>query len=360
MSEQEALEPVIDPDLPIIDAHHHLWCVPESAVAATERATTAMARSIAPVQRRFPRYMFDELAAHLGSGHDVRATVAVEAHMMYRASGPEALRSVGEIEFINGVAAIAASGLFGSARLCAGIVGGVDLTLGDAVEDVLRAHIDAGGGRYRGIRCAGTAHVDDPTILGAHTRPHRLLDPAFRAGFRRLQPMGLSCDVWICEPQLPELIDLARSFPETQIILDHVGSPVGVGCYAGRLAERFPPWSENIRTLSECPNVCIKLGGLGQPIRGIDFGMRPPVASLNLAKAWRPYIETCIEAFGVRRCMFESNYPIDSSTCSYRALWNAFKRIVSGASGDEKSAVFHDTAARVYRLEIEGAGISPG
>ncbi|TAL03597.1 MAG: amidohydrolase [Rhodospirillaceae bacterium] len=351
MSPQAPVETIIEPDLPIIDPHHHLWFLPEASVRAIGSQDNALSRAMTSVLRHHAHYMFDELMADLQSGHNVRATVAVEAHVMYRAAGPEVMRSVGEVEFLNGVAAIAASGLFGETRACAGIVGGVDLALGDAVKDVLFAHIQAGGGRYRGIRARYTAYDDDTSILGSgSSRPQLLLDTKFRSGFKHLQPMGLSCDMWLYEPQLPDLINFASAFSDTQIILCHVGSPLGVGRYAGRLPERFPIWRDNIRALSQFPNVAVKLGGLGLPLRGFNFA--PSAGSAELAKAWAPYIETCIEAFGVHRCMFESNFPMDSGTCSYAVLWNAFKRTVSGASRDEKAALFYGTAARMYRLDL--------
>jgi predicted TIM-barrel fold metal-dependent hydrolase len=221
------------------------------------------------------------------------------------------------------------------------------------VENVLQAHLQAGGSRYRGVRGSRLMHDEDHSILGATGRPHLLLDPTFRAGFKWLQPLGLSFDVLLLEPQLPDLIELARAFPETQIVLNHVGVPVGVGSYAGRREERFPRWRQNIRTLATCANVAVKLGGLGVPFGGFrSFMSTPPATSQELAKEWRPYIETCIEAFGVHRCMFESNFPVDSATCSYRVLWNAFKRIAAGASSHETTALFSGTALRIYRLDL--------
>jgi predicted TIM-barrel fold metal-dependent hydrolase len=345
-----AAEPIIDPDLPIIDAHHHLWHVEQPIIDALEAQESFTARALAHTFRRFPRYLSDELVADLRSGHNVRATVFVDSHIMYRRSGPPTLQSVGEIEFVNGIAAMAESGFYGELSCCAGIVGGIDLTLADAVADVLEAHMRAGGARYRGIRAAGTAYDADDSILMGGT-PRRLHDPKFREGFKWLGTFGLSCDVLLLEPQLPELLDLARAFPETQIILNHLGGPVGIGSYAGQRELRFPIWQNSMRALSSCSNVAVKLGGLGNPFGGFpSFMARPPATSTQLASEWRPYIESSIEAFGVQRCMFESNFPVDSTTCSYAVLWNAFKRVVNGASADEKSALFSSTAARIYRL----------
>lgn len=354
MTSQTPGEPIIEPDLPIVDAHHHLWVLPEAYLAAMDAQESVLARSLYPTFRRNARYLFDEYIADLNSGHNLRASVFVDCHAMYRATGPEAMRSVGEIEFANGMAAMAASGTFGEAKVCAGIVGGLDLRLGDAVEEVFGAHLRAGGARYRGIRAAGIVYDEDETILGAGVgAPHVMLDAKFRAGFKWLQPLGLSFDIFLLEPQLPELIDLAQAFPETQIILNHAGAPVGVGRYAGQREERFPIWREHMRSLSRRANVAVKLGGLGMPFGGFETSMcNQPVTSLQLAEQWKPYIETCIEAFGVARCMFESNFPVDSATCTYPVLWNAFKRLTAGASRDEKTALFSGTAMRIYRLDI--------
>jgi L-fuconolactonase len=347
------IEPIIEPDLPIVDAHHHLWYLPEVALTAIEGLDNICSRELAPTFRRHPRYLFDEFIADLASGHNVRGSVHVDAETMYRTSGPEAMKSLGEVEFVNGVAAMAASGLFGEIKVCAGIVGGVDLKLGDAVEEVLIAHVRAGGGRYRGVR-SPIAYDDDSTILGEGVgAPHVLLEPTFRTGLKWLHRFGLSFDALLLEPQLPDLIDLARAFPETQIILNHVGAPVGVGRYAGKRKERFPVWRDCIRTLSRCSNVTIKLGGLGIPFGGFrSYRSSQPATSQHLAEEWRPYIHTCIETFGPHRCMFESNFPVDSGVCTYPVLWNAFKRLAHGASRDEKIALFSGTAVRVYRLDI--------
>jgi L-fuconolactonase len=348
-SEQKtSVEPIIDPELPIVDPHHHLWFMPAAAFRAMEKFDSP----IVDVMRNNARYLLDEFLADVNTGHNVRATVFAEVHAMHRSTGPEAMKSVGEVEFVAGSAAMAESGVFGPVKACAGIVGNANLSLGDPVEEVLHAHIRAGGGRYRGVR-NHIAHDPDPGLLvyGANNPPKILLDRKFRAGFKYLNKLGLSFDVWLFEPQLPDLIDLARAFPDTQIVLDHVGTPVGRGSYAGKRDERFPIWRDNIRTLSTCENVTVKLGGLGMPTCGFDsFMSDTPATSVQLAAEWKPYIATCIEHFGADRCMFESNFPIDSGACSYPVLWNAFKRLSAGASGAEKTALFSGTATRVYRL----------
>lgn len=344
-------EDILEPDLPIVDPHHHLW----DRTAAVQ-AMPQLAHGFMDIIRNIPRYLFDDLLKDLRSGHNIRGTIYMECGAMYRAGGPQALRCVGETEFVNGVAAMSASGLYGELRACAGIVGHVDLRLGAEAEDVLRSHIAAGHGRFRGIRHSAS-YDEDPAVLGhMHGRvPAGLyLDPAFRAGFAQLQRLGLSFDAWLLEPQLPDLIDLARAFPETVIVLDHVGTPLGIGRYAGRREERFEVWAENIRKLADCSNVHVKLGGLPMPFAGFRAAMDgPDETSETLAAQWRPYIETCIEAFGVERCMFESNFPVDRFGASYAALWNAFKRISAGASTVEKAALYSGTAMRVYRVSLD-------
>jgi predicted TIM-barrel fold metal-dependent hydrolase len=262
------------------------------------------------------------------------------------------MRPVGEVEFVNGTAALSASGQYGKTRVCEAIIGWVDLMLGAKVREVLQAEIAAGGSRFRGVRY-GTSY--DDSIVGKFVSrpipPHRLLDPKFREGFAELGKLGLTFDSWHFHPQLPDLVDLARAFPGTTIVVDHVGGVLGVGPYAGRSAEILPQWKKSIAALAQCPNVNMKLGGLGMTSFGFGFHEREaPPSSEELAKTWRPYIETCIEAFGPTRCMFESNFPPDKQSCGYTELWNAFKRITSGASAADKTALYSGTAARVYRM----------
>jgi predicted TIM-barrel fold metal-dependent hydrolase len=344
-------EPILEPELPIVDPHHHFWLMPEAAIDATEARGTVTARGLAAVFRLRPRYLFDELLADVTSGHKVLATVYNDARAMYRSGGPPEMKSVGEVEFVNGMAAMAASGVFGNVRICAGIVGGADLRMGACVERVLEAHIQAGGDRYRGVRVSGI-YDEDYSLFGAERVPHLYADASFRTGFSCLERLKLSFDALLLEPQLPDLIDLARAFPDTQIILNHLGAPVGAGRYTGKRDERFPVWRASIQRLATCANVTVKLGGFGNPFGGFDFLFsQPPATSEQLASQWRPYIETCIEAFGAPRCMFESNFPVDIAAGAYPVIWNAFKRIAAGASRAEKAALFSGTAMRVYRLD---------
>ncbi|MES2716018.1 MAG: amidohydrolase family protein [Pseudomonadota bacterium] len=321
-------EDILEPTLPIVDPHHHLW------------------------DNKRHRYLLDELRQDTGSGHRIVATVFVDCMAFYRADGPPALRPVGETEFANGVAAMCASGVYGELRACAGIVSHADLTLGAAVQEVLAAHIAAGNGRFRGIRHAGGWDAS-PLIHNSHTKPPPGLygEAGFRQGFAQLAPLGLSFEAWQFHPQLPEVTALARAFPDTSIILNHLGGPLGVGPYAGQVDQTFQQWRAHMADLASCPNVTVKLGGLGMKIGPFDHHARPlPPTSQEVADAWRPWVETAIEQFGAQRCMFESNFPVDKGGASYAVLWNAFKRIAAGASADDKAALFEGTARRVYKL----------
>ena len=324
-------EEIIDPARPIIDPHHHLW------------------------DRGGLRYMFADMVDDAASGHNILATVYVDCRSMYRASGAEAFRPVGEVEFANGVAAMAASGAYGKTLICAGIVSHANMLLGDGAKAVLEAEIAAGNGRFRGIRHS-SAWDADPNVAHMYaTRPKGLLlDSSFRKGFSCLAPLGLSFDAWLFHPQLGEFADLARAFPDTRICLDHCGGIIGIASYANRRDEIFKTWKASIREVAKCENVVVKLGGLAMRLLGYDFHERArPPTSEQLAAAWRPYIETCIEAFGAERCMFESNFPPDKGQCSYQVIFNAFKRIAAQYSETEKTALFSGTANRVYRLQPE-------
>lgn len=318
-------EDALEPDLLIIDPHMH--------VLEDERG----------------RYLIHETLKDISRGHNIVATVFVQSEAnMYRANGPLAMQPVGEVEFANGIAAISASGRYGKPRLCAAIVGHADLTLGEAVRPVLEAMISAGGGtsgRFRGIRhgltwdASGTAKQKWPR--------HLALAPAFQQGFAVLQSLGLSFDAWLFHPQLEDLAGLLRAFPEANVILNHSGGMIG----GIRNPAVLPVWRDQMRLLVPYPNLCIKVGGLGMPRCGGDFHQRAvPPSSVELAQAWRPYVETCIELFGPARCMLESNFPVDKQSCGYGVLWNAFKHITRDFSVEEKASLYHATAATAYRL----------
>ena len=328
------VEETLEPDLPIIDPHHHLWD----------------ARGSHYVQ---DRYLMDEMAADVSSGHNIVSTVFIECGAMFRKDGPEHMRCVGETEFVNGIAAMSASGLYGPTRIAAGIVGTAPLRQGDKPSaEALDAQIAAGNGRFRGIRVGATWDAS-PDVGNHRTEPPEgmYLDATFRAGFKHLAWRDLTFEAWCFHPQLPGLVDLAKAFPDNTIILDHFGGPIGVGPYAGREDEVFETWRKNIGPLAECPNVMAKLGGLVMEVNGFGWQDRPkPPSSQELMERTRRYYEHTIDIFGVNRCMFESNFPVDKVACSYNVLWNSFKRLTEGYSDADKAALYHDTAARVYRL----------
>ncbi|MCB1644572.1 MAG: amidohydrolase family protein [Pseudomonadales bacterium] len=321
-------EDIIEPDLPICDPHHHLW------------------------DKNGSRYLLHELLEDTGSGHNIVSTVFVECASMYRATGPEALKPVGETEFVQGQAAMSASGEYGNTLVAAGIVSFADLCLGADVRPVLEAHIAASPNRFRGIRHAVSFHSDE-RIRNAHTHPpeHLMLDERFRTGFAELERLGLTFDAWFYHHQLAEFIDLARTFPNVSIVLDHLGGPLGIGPYEGKSAEVFAVWKDHISELSECMNVHLKLGGINMKVNGHQWHKRDkPPGSDELANTNGPWFEHCIDSFGADRCMFESNFPVDKESASYPVIWNAFKKLSAGRSPEEKSALFHDTATRFYRL----------
>jgi len=322
-------EPILDPELEVVDTHHHLWDMPGY------------------------RYLLDDFLADASTGHKVVATVFEECRAMYRAQGPVEMKPVGEVEFAAGVAAMSASGNYGPTRVCAGIVGHADLTLGDRVAPVLEAEIAAGGGRFKGIRF-GAAWDDDPVIGNSHVAKgpgvHR--SAGFRAGLKRLFGLGLSFDAWIFHHQLAEVAELARAFPEGNIVLCHMGGVLGYGRWAGKKDEVFTAWKAAMAELAKCPNVSVKVGGLMMRLAAIDYLNLPaPPTSQQLADAWQPYAGTCLELFGANRCMVESNFPVDKMGIGYAGMFNALKRIAAGASATEKTALFSGTAKRVYRLE---------
>ena len=324
-------EIALEPDLPIIDAHHHVW--------DDERG----------------RYLLEEFTADINSGHNIRATLFVEAGSMYRSDGEECMKPVGEVEFVNGISAMAASGRYGPTRLCAGIVGHADLTRGDLVKPVLEALIHAGNGRFRGIRHGVTWDTGNAARFGKKQAPqHQLLDPVFRKGFSCLEPLGLSFEAWQYHPQLPDLVDLLSAFPKTKIILNHVGGLLGIPPHDGNRDEIFKLWRGHIRALAQFPNLHVKLGGLGMLYCGWDFHLREiPPSSEELALLWQPYIEACIDAFGIDRCMMESNFPVDKQSCGYGVLWNALKRITKNYTDSEKLALYHGNAIQVYGLSSQ-------
>ncbi|MEC5409239.1 amidohydrolase family protein [Paraburkholderia sp. MPAMCS5] len=325
-------EPVLEPELPIVDAHHHLW------------------------DRQTGRYLAEEFGKDVGGGHRIVSTVYVQCRSMLRQDGPEAMKPVGEVEFANGIAAMFASGAYGPARCCEAIVGGADLTLGKKLDAVLDAMVQVSAGRLRGIRNPLAWH-ESPDVVSSPVAPPRDLmrSDAFRQGVRTLARHGLTLDAWVYHTQLDELYELAMHAPDVTIVIDHFGGPLGVGPYANEGAQVRGSWRRSLERLASLPNTRMKLGGAGMKVFGSEFAAAAlPPSSEDLAAAWRPCFETCVELFGVTRCMFESNFPVDKGMFSYGVLWNAFKRLASAMSADEKASLFSDTAASTYRLQIQG------
>jgi predicted TIM-barrel fold metal-dependent hydrolase len=326
-------ETPLEPELPICDPHHHFWD-----------------RRLARIP--YQRYQLDELLADTASGHNIRSTVFIECRSMYRKDGPEEMRPIGEVEYVQGQAAASASGLYGATRAAAAIIGHANLNLGERVEAVLQALEAASPNRFRGIRHSVTwdphPEVENSAL---HKIEGQLKTDQFRAGARVLARMGHTLEGWCYHPQLHDMAAFARAVPELTIVLNHVGGLLREGPYANKDDEIMENWRKGIAAVAACPNVVVKLGGLGMVRCGFDWHTREkPIGSEELARGMAPYLDYCIEKFTPARCMFESNFPVDKVSFSYNVMWNAFKRLSKSFSPSERAAMFHDTAARVYRI----------
>lgn len=321
-------EKVIEPDLVIVDPHHHFW----------------------KQRSQFPPYLLDDLYGDTGSGHRVKHTVFIECGAEYRNEGPVSMRPVGETEFVTELARQSLN--TASAATVSGIVAHTDLSLGNEVEQVLQAHIDAGCGLVRGIRHHAVWDASPDVPKSRINPPYDLFQQKeFRAALDCLTRMGLSFDAWVYHTQLPQLAELARACPDTSIILNHLGTPIGVGPYAGRRNEILQTWKQSMKDLSRCPNVTVKLGGMAMLVNGFRWNERKrPPTSDELAESQRPYHLHAIDCFGPDRCMFESNFPIEKESVSYLVLWNALKKITAGFTDTEKKTLFAGTATQVYNL----------
>ncbi|MBO9352382.1 amidohydrolase family protein [Bordetella petrii] len=324
-------EEILDPQRPIIDAHHHLWA------------------------KAGETYALEDYLADTRAGHDIRASVYVECGSNYRTDGPEMMNRLGEIEFAQ-EQAMKAAAMPRDTRVCAAIVGTADLTYGAEIARLLDAEIAASPDRVRGIRLSTKWDPDEALNHGRYVVPPRLLmDESFREGYALLAPRNLSFDALVYHPQIPELAHLARSFPDTQIILNHIGGLVAnTRTYRDHADQAVAQWRTAMAELARCPNVMVKLGGLGMAY--VDYGLHSlatPASSQELARIWGPLLEFCIDQFGPDRCMFESNFPPDRDSVDFHVMWNAFKRIASGYSEDEKHELFFGTAARAYRLKLD-------
>jgi predicted TIM-barrel fold metal-dependent hydrolase len=325
-------EPPLEPEIPICDPHHHLW-------------------DFRPEPVHYQRYLLPDLAEDLHSGHNVRSTVFIEVKAWYRADGPEEMRPVGEVAFVEELATESASGKYGHTQVAAAIIGYADLKLGERVAPVLDAMQVASPTRFRGIRHS-VGWDPSPELVNRDIQGV-LSSANYRAGARVLASRGLCLENSLYHPQLAELATFARAIPDLTIILNHIGGLVRVGPYAHRDDDVLPAWRRGIAAVAACPNVILKLGGVGQRRFGFDWQDRTtPIGSAELAEALSPLMQYCIEQFGPDRCMFESNFPVDKVSYSYTVVYNAFKRLSTGYSAAERAALFHDTAARVYRITV--------
>lgn len=318
-------EAALEPELPIIDAHHHFY------------------------ERPGWTYLLDEYLEDARSGHNITASVYMQALTRYRKTGPEELHPVGEVEYVANVTKPLQAG---KPQVAKAMVGYADLRRGAAVREVFEAELEAGDGRFRGVRHLVTWDADSSLMNPLSAGPRGLLlDPQYRAGVAQLAPLHLSYDAWLFFPQLPELFDLAKSNPDIPVIINHCGGIVRIASYEDKSKEVFDRWSSSMRELAQLPNVYVKVGGLGMRINGFNFekGERPP-SSVQLAEIWKPWMLTCIETFGAERCMFESNFPVDNGSYPFNNGWNAFKRLTEHASASERKALFQGTAKKVYRL----------
>jgi len=325
-------EPALEPELPICDCHHHLWGHRDHPVAT--------------------RYLLDDFLADIDRGHNIVSTVFVDSHAMYRADADRAMAPIGEVEFANGVAAVCASGTYGTVQVAAGIIGHVDMTLGAAAGAVLDTMVGLARGRFRGIRHSAAWDADEGLPKHRHVSgASLLLDETFRAGIAEVARRGLVYECYLWHPQLGELADLACAFPDLTIICNHCGGPLGAESYRGSRDQIMAEWRTSMADLAKCENVIVKLGGVNMVVNGHDWEKREqPPTSDEMVAAAGPYIEQSIELFGTDRAMFESNYPAERTTCGYGEIWNFFKKITKDCSADEKAALYHDNAARIYRL----------
>ena len=329
----QTTEEIIEPELPICDPHHHFWD------KRTERA--------------FPKYQLDELMADITSGHNVRSTVFIEARSMYAANLSPDDRPIGEVDYVQGFAAASASGIYGDSRAAASIIGHANLNMGEKVRPLLE-RLALASDRFKGIRHSVTwdPHPEvENTAL--HKRESQLVSKDFQAGAKVLSDMGMSFEAWLYFHQLPELLEFAKAVPDLKIILNHIGGLVMDGPYSDKKDEVISIWREGIASVAECPNVVVKLGGIGMPRTGFDWHERKvPIGSEELADSIAPFFDYCIEHFGTDRSMFESNFPVDKVSFSYPVLYNAFKRYSKEFSGSERAAMFHDNAVDVYKISI--------
>ena len=315
---------VSDKSLEICDAHHHFWDFPGST------------------------YLADQLLEDVCSGHNIISTIYMECGYAYDAALPDHLASVGETRSVDNLAEQLFKRTNGRVAACKAIVGFTDLSQGPQTEESLETHL-AASSRFCGVRHA-TGWDADPNIRNAHTLPTEglMLTPSFERGIRALTALDLTFDAWLYHPQICELTILAKNNPNQTIILDHIGGPIGIGSYATQKVAVFEQWKKDISLLADHGNVYIKLGGLAMPFSGMVNKQDTNISSDRLAEVTAPYYLHVIEIFGVERCMFESNFPVDRAGASYPTIWSSFKHLTKNFSSSEKRALFKDTAEKVY------------
>ena len=327
-------EKPILPNLNIIDPHHHLWDV------------------------GFGRYYVEELLEDINtSGHNIKATVYIMSSSnteIYLKNGPEEFKPLSEIEFATNEGKRADLIKNNKVKVNASIVGSLDLTYGNKLKPVIEKGLEISEGRLKGIRMLLAAHPDPRIKSGAVKSDLSLMShPKFIEGARCLQDAGLSLDFWIYHTQLGEMEKIARTLPELSIILNHIGGPIHLGEYEGKQALTHREWRTAMMRLSRLPNIKVKLGGLGMEVNGAKFHLnQDPPNSSELANIWKPWIYETINMFGIDKCMFESNFPVDKGSCSYGSLWNAFKIISEKMSDNEKNKLFYENAAKIYKIKL--------
>ncbi len=323
-------EETLEPEIAICDPHHHFW------VHRPEPAD-------------YQQYLLPDLVGDVNSGHNVHSTVFIEVRCEYRTDGPDEMKPVGEVEYVQTIADASASGSHGPTKAAAAIIGHADLKLGEGVRPVLEAMQAASPNRFRGVR--HSVGWDESRELANREIKGALGTDGYRAGAKVLAGMGLILENSLYFHQASELADFARALPELTIVLNHIGGLVRVGPYANRDEYVLPEWRKGIELMAKAPNIVLKLGGVGQTRFAYGWDEREtPVGSEELAETLGPLMNHCIEQFGPERCMFESNYPVDKISFSYNVLFNAFKRLSKGYSATDRANLFHGTAARVYNI----------
>ena len=326
-------EVALEPSLPICDSHHHLWEFKNEFIQ--------------------PKYLIDDYIADINSGHNIKKTIFIECGSMLRKDGPNHLKYIGETEFANGIAAMSSSGKYGKTRVASGIVSSAPLLENNKkLLEVLNGHIMCAGKRFKGIRYQAAMHKNKLVYNSRVNPPDGIYNcQIFRDNFKELYKLKLSFEAWCYHTQLNDLYDLAKSFPKTIIILNHFGGPIGIGPFKNKNKEVFDDWRISIKKLAQLKNIYIKLGGLAMDINGFEWHKKKNApSSIEYVKKTYKYYETAIETFGINRCMFESNFPVDKKSISYVNLWNSFKIMTRGYSINEKNKLFYKNACKIYKL----------